>query len=698
MREQEEQYTAEAIARAVEELGLPLPPKMPPLLPIPFEGKWGVASPVAKMLGKGDQTRVNDIAEGIAARLRALNHFSEVYAEKGFVNCVFDMGKVATDVVRDVLSRGADYGRGEAVPGRVMVEYAQMNTHKELHIGHLRNVALGAALVRIMRFAGFDVIAASYPGDSGTHVAKCLWCYLTFHNGEEPSDPAKRGRFLGDIYVEGNSRLNYRADVRKFIDRFVQEDTSFFNQTDRIVKDLRRAGLNERDVAQLMAVFTRKKPFDPAIFSDGTVPQVWAVIGQELRAERLRDANRHPVESERSEALIELWQEYQRLDTTFADWWGPSATWESEMRALYQRMETKEPEAIAVWERTRRWSLDELETVFAELGAPIEVWFFESEMEEPGRQIVEELLERGIAEISEGIPVVKIDEKLGLEKETYRVFPILRSDGTTLYSTKDLALAQVKFEQYHIERSIYVVDSEQSLHFQQVFKTLELMGFPQAAQCYHLAYERLALPEGRISSRSGTVIAFEDVAAEARARARAAVEEKNPDLPDETKARVAEAVGIGAFLYTMVDRDNNKGIIFDWDRALSFDGRAAPYIQYAHARACRILERAAAEGSQIPDATTDIHLDRPQTEELNLLEQIGAFPTEVRRAAEAYKPLAIANYVYELAKRFSDFYGACPVVQAEEPTRTARLALVAATRRTLANGLALLGVRAPEVM
>ena len=125
-----------------------------PLLPIPSEGKWGVASPVAKMLGKKDQNLVSEIAEGITKRLRALNHFSEVYAEKGFVNCVFDIGKVATEVVRSVLSQGADYGRGEAVPGRVMVEYAQMNTHKDFHIGHLRNVALGAALVRIMRFAG----------------------------------------------------------------------------------------------------------------------------------------------------------------------------------------------------------------------------------------------------------------------------------------------------------------------------------------------------------------------------------------------------------------------------------------------------------------------------------------------------------------------------------------------------------------
>src|SRR5262249_25317104 len=160
------------------------------------------ASTVAMQLSKGNRELAAEIAEGVAERLRVLNHFADVYVKNNYVNCIFDVGKVATDVVRNVLRQGADYGHGAAVPGRGMVEYAQMNTHKDLHVGHLRNVALGAALVRIMRFAGFDVIAASYPGDTGTHVAKCLWCYLTFHNGEEPSDPSKRGQFLGNIYVE----------------------------------------------------------------------------------------------------------------------------------------------------------------------------------------------------------------------------------------------------------------------------------------------------------------------------------------------------------------------------------------------------------------------------------------------------------------------------------------------------------------
>ena len=121
------------------------------------------------------------------------------------------------------------------------------------------------------------------------------------------------------------------------------------------------------------------------------------------------------------------------------------------MRALFQAWDRKDPAVVALWEKTRQWSLDELHAIFAQLGAPIDVYFFESEVEEPGRAIVKDLLERGIAEVSDGLPVVKIDEKLGLEKETYRTLPILRSDGTTLYATKDLALAAVKFDQYQVD-------------------------------------------------------------------------------------------------------------------------------------------------------------------------------------------------------------------------------------------------------
>jgi arginyl-tRNA synthetase len=372
--------------------------------------------------------------------------------------------------------------------------------------------------------------------------------------------------------------------------------------------------------------------------------------------------------------------------------------WREEVRETFQRWERQEPEFVRLWEETRAWSMADFQRIFDELGAHFDVWLFESEVEEEGKAIVRDLLEAGIAEISDGLPVVKIDEKLGLEEPTYRTLPILRSDGTSLYATKDLALTRRKFEKYGVDRAIWVVDVRPSLYFQQIAKILELAGFEQAKDAQHVAYEMVVLPEGVISSRKGNVPVYEDIRDAVVARAQEIIEEKNPELSPERRAEVAWQVAIGSLKYAMLARDINKVVVFDLDEALSFDGHAAPYIQYAHARACRILEHANVTGDAVLASLEGLDFGELQPEELSLLQAIAALPDEVQRAAADYRPLLIASYVYELAKRFNDFYHACPVLQSAEPTRTARLALVAATRQTLANGLGLLGIAAPREM
>jgi arginyl-tRNA synthetase len=368
------------------------------------------------------------------------------------------------------------------------------------------------------------------------------------------------------------------------------------------------------------------------------------------------------------------------------------------VRETFARWEAQEPAFVALWQTTRDWSMADFRRIFAELGATFDVWFFESEVEEEGKRMVEDLLERGIAEISEGLPVVKIDEKLGLTEPTYRTMPVLRSDGSSLYSTKDLALTRRKFDEYGVDRAIWVVDVRQSLYFQQIFKILELWGFEQARQAFHLGYEMVVLPEGIISSRKGNVPVYDDVRDAVLARARQTIEEKNPDLSPERKDQVAWEVALGSLKYAMLARDNNKVVLFDLEEALSFDGHSAPYIQYAHARACRILEHAGETEESLLGRLDGLDFGELQPEELGLLQGIASLPEEIQRAAADYRPLQIASYVYDLAKRFNDFYHACPVLTSPEPTRTARLALTAATHRTLANGLALLGIAAPAEM
>jgi len=570
--------------------------------PTPFSGRWGLGTAVCYQVAAAEARsgaqinvgeRASELARLLVQEIEPPEPFDHLEAEKAYLNAYFEMATFAGRVVQTAIELGPDYGRGESMGERVMVEYAQPNSHHSFHIGHARNAILGESVARLAEFAGFETIRASYPGDIGLGVITVLWAYERFHRGQEPAGLHERGQWLLKIYAEATTLLTEK----------------------------------EGETAE---------------------------------------------EKKRREQF------------------------ESERREMYRRWDAGDPELIKLWRRTRQWSLEELDDILRLLDIKIDVFFFESEVDKPSKAIVEELIARGIAEDErpQGGPViVKIDERLGLKKEKYRVAVILRSDGTTLYATKDLALAKVKFEKYNVDRSVYVVDVRQSLHFQQVFKILELWGFPQARNCYHLAYGFVTLPEGAMSARKGNVVFFKDVADEAHRRVQAVIAEKNPSLNPEERQQVARAVGLGAIAYAMLSVDNTKDILFDWESALSFDGQSAPYIQNAHVRASSILHKAAAIPGDAPFAY-ELH-----ESEIDLIDMISRFPALVRQAALEYKPLLIANYAYQLAKTFHGFYHVVPVLQAEtDAMRDARLRLVDAVRQTLANSLRLLTIEAPEMM
>lgn len=370
---------------------------------------------------------------------------------------------------------------------------------------------------------------------------------------------------------------------------------------------------------------------------------------------------------------------------------------EAEVRQIYARWDQRDPEVVKLWEETRQWSLDGFNEIYAILDIRFDRYYFNSEEEQEGKQVVEELIRRGIAtdERPTGPVIVRLDELLGSKEEKYRVLVVLRSDNTALYATEDLGLAIRKFRDYpDLVKSIYVVDVRQSLHFTQVFKTLEIAGYPWASRCIHVPYEVVTLPGNVVmSSREGTIVLLEDLIREAISRALEVVREKNPTLPEEQMQSVARAVGLGALKFPMLARDNAKIVTFDWQSALDFNGQAAPYIQYAQVRANSILRKLE---EPLPESVTPAYELDPT--EVQLIDLVSRLPGEVLRAAEEYKPLHITNIAYETAKAFTDFYNQCPVLKAEPEKRSARLRLVAAARQALANSLNLLGIEAPEVM
>jgi arginyl-tRNA synthetase len=368
---------------------------------------------------------------------------------------------------------------------------------------------------------------------------------------------------------------------------------------------------------------------------------------------------------------------------------------EAEVRALYARWNQRDPEIIALWQKTRQWSLEGFDQIYTQLDESFDRLYFESEVEESGARLVDALIQKGLArdERPEGPVIIDLDEILGTEDE-YRVLVVLRSDGSSLYSTKDLPLAIQKFAEYDLDQSIYVIDVRQSLYLKQIFKTLEVMGFEWADKLHHLAYELVNLPGNvTMASREGTVVLFDDLVREATRRAKTIVEEKNPELTEAIKHEIAEAVALGALKYTMLARDNAKVVTFDWDAALDFNGQAAPYIQYAHVRAGSILRKA---GQSLPPQA--VFPDELHKAEVDLIELMTRLPGDVLRAAEEYRPLIIANLSFEIARVFNDFYNTCQVLNAAPDVRDYRLRLVAAAQQVIATSLKFLGIKAPSIM
>jgi arginyl-tRNA synthetase len=277
----------------------------------------------------------------------------------------------------------------------------------------------------------------------------------------------------------------------------------------------------------------------------------------------------------------------------------------------------------------------------------------------------------------------------------------LRADGTSLYTTRDLAHHEWKFDTY--DEAVTVLGEDHKLQAEQLKETLSLLGH-DTDRLSTVHYSWVNLPEGGMSTREGTGVMLDDLLDESIARARQEVEDRlgerirDDDLTDEDVERIAHQVGIGAVRYDVVSKQPTKGITFEWERALDFEAQSAPYVQYVHARACGILDEASSAGQEVPDGDAVDAAALGESEAEDLLREIAAFPAVIEEAASERRPHVVATYTRDFAEAFNAFYRECPVLEADEETRQARLALVAAARTTIANALDAVGVAAPDSM
>lgn len=362
----------------------------------------------------------------------------------------------------------------------------------------------------------------------------------------------------------------------------------------------------------------------------------------------------------------------------------------AEVSAILKSIENKTGKYYDNWKITRQYCLDDFNRIYNWLDVHFTHFFYESEVSEASQEIVEEYIKKGLfVEDNGAIGFDMSDKKLGF-------FMARKSDGTTLYGTKDLALAALKFNQYHIDRSIYVVGSEQNFHFKQVFYALEKMGFPQAAKCYHLSYGMVVRPEGKMSSRSGNSFTFLQlinlVVEEINVYLDKYKDEWDKSRMDETAHKLA----VGAIKYGMLQADPNKEIVFDPKEWVSFEGNSGPYLMYSYARTQSILTKAAEQKIELSLSNLDLLTHESERE---LMRHLYDFNQTAMYACENYKPSTIANHLFFTCKAYNRFYNDVSVMKAEtEELRGARLALLKAFGETLKTGLHLLGITPPEKM
>ena len=679
------------------------------IVEVPQNSKMGdLAFPCfsfAKAFKKSPALIAKDIATNVQQRLKDSSQFSKIEAVGPYVNFHVNPADRASKLIPKILD-GSFIARRKHKNMRVMVEYSQPNTHKAFHVGHMRNVALGDSLVRLYEWAGYEVVAANYIGDVGTHIARCLWYFKNHFDGEIPE--TRRGEFLGELYTNSTLLLDFKtltraphigvvtAKVETVAAHPASEKltvVSVDTGSEQVQVVCGGKGFAAGDIvpyAQLGSRIKGRKVEATEIKGVSSVGMICSCqeisqgndaesiylfpkdtdLGVEI-AELLRVEGDFP----NSDSVIE---EFKRRETGVAE--------------VLQGLEKGDPELHELWRKTRQWSLDDFDEIYQWLDARFDHFFYESDVGDAGKTIVNEYLDKGVLVRSEGA--------IGADLTNFKMpfFLLLKSDGTGLYSTKDIALAQLKFDKFKIDKSIYVVDASQSLHFQQVFKTLELMGYDKAKLCYHLPYGMVVRKDGKMSSRLGNVILFSALQSQLLARINSEyLDEFRGVWPDEEIENAARRIAIATIKYGMLNHDNNKDIVFELSEWTNRAGNTGVYMMYAFARIQSILRKLEVQNVF---ASADVNFEILDHEnEIELIRNLASFQDESLRAAEMNQPQLICNYVYNLAKEFNRFFENCPVIQAEtDELKSARTSLIKATALTLQQGLALLGIQTIDRM
>ena len=607
-----------------------------------FEGQVTLVTfPFTKVSRKSPGQTGQEIGEFLKNEVGEIAGFNVI---KGFLNISLSDEYWLDKFCGEILAN--DFGVIKPNGKKVMVEYSSPNTNKPLHLGHVRNNLLGYSVAKILEAAGFEVVKANLVNDRGIHICKSMLAWQKFGNGETPESSGMKGDHLvGKYYVQFEKELQI--------------------QLKPILEDIFDSG-------------------NLAIFSPSQQDKIKEVLGKIAKLDEKLTTNpsekvQKELEDKISEQKDEI-KEIAKLRTQLM----------IEAQEMLQKWEAGDTEVISLWKTMNTWVYTGFAETYKRLGVEFDKYYYESNTYLLGKDIVEEGLEKGVFFQKEDGSVWVDLTADGLDQKLVR-----RSDGTSVYMTQDLGTAQLKYNDFHMDESIYVVGNEQDYHFKVLFLILEKLGKSWAKGLYHLSYGMVDLPSGKMKSREGTVVDADDLIDEMEQTAKEQTEAlgKTEGLGEAEKAELYHTIGMGALKYFLLKVDPKKRLLFDPNESVDFQGHTGPFIQYTHARIRSVLSRVEASDNAESKVSTLF------SEERDLILLLNQFPDIIEQAAKGHNPAAIANYAYEVAKAFNKFYHERSILQAgDEQTKQFRLQLSAASASVIKKGMELLGIEVPERM
>lgn len=535
---------------------------------------------IAFSLAKEQKNKPVIIAQEVYNQLSTIKLapiFSHISVTGPYINFHYSKTNLAHSLFSLISNKGQDWAQSKKESEKTyLVEYFQPNTHKGVHVGHLRNGFLGESVSRILRYCGSEVKQVLYIGDIGAHVAKWIWFYKKYPEKVKKIREKEPKNWIGEVYAESTRH------------------------------------------------------------SDDT-------------------------------------------------------TAKSEINNILVKLEENDPELLSLWERTRNDSLQDILDISKKFQLHYEKIYFESEVQDPGKEIVDKFLAEGIAEVDDGAPIINF-EKRGIKLTN---FLLRKSDGSSLYATKDLALAFKKKDDFEFDESVFVIAIDQNLYIKQLFQTLKIVDYPKINK--HLAYELIVLSEGKMSSRYGTVVLFHDLYEKMFSYISNEIRTRNPEISDKLLNETADILVLGAMKFSMLNANIRRKIVFDYVQAMRFDGKTATYVQYTTLRANKILENNAESSFEID--INNANLELLSDIDFQLLKKINETQDIIISAAKKMDPVSITEFVFELCQLFNVFYNQRKIISEKDiALKTTLLFVVQIFRETSTKLLNLLAIDIPEVM